>query len=80
MFVLCLNAPDETHNSLFPKVPKTELTFGDFTVTLISETAALHVIERKLKLTSSDTNTARDIFVYHAKNWPASTTNWPIKE
>lgn len=70
-FVLCLNANDESPIQFISKKLNVEQAFGDFTVIVTSETERAHLIEKCVKLTSSEANEIREILVLQAKTWTA---------
>lgn len=44
--------------------------FGDYSVAVLSEQHRLYVIERNVRVTSSDANVSRTITILQAKQWP----------
>lgn len=69
-YVICLSTPDEGPILLFPKQLNTSQIFGDYSVTVLTEQHRLYVIERSVRVTSSDANISRTITILQAKQWP----------
>lgn len=69
--VVCLSTPDEGPILLFPKQLNTIQNFGDYSVTILSEQHRLYVIERSIKVTSSESTSTRTITVLQPKQWPS---------
>lgn len=67
--VVCLNTIDEGQILLFPKQLNIDQTFGDYTITILSEKQRLHMIERSVRVTSSEVNSTRTITILQAKQW-----------
>lgn len=70
VYVICLSTPDEGPILLFPKQLNTSQIFGDYSVTILTEQHRLCVIERSVRVTSSDANISRTITILQAKQWP----------
>lgn len=68
--IICLSTPEEGPILLFPKQLNTAQMFGDYSVTVLSEQHRLYVIERSVRVTSSDANSSRTITILQAKQWP----------
>lgn len=69
-YVICLSTPDEGPILLFPKQLNIAQVFGDYSVTVLSEQHRLYVIERNVRIASSDANMNRTITILQAKQWP----------
>lgn len=70
-YVICLSTPDEGPILLFPKqLNAPAQQFGDYSVTVLSEQHRLYIIERSVRVTSSDANISRTITILQAKQWP----------
>lgn len=68
--VVSLNTLDEAHIPLFPKQLNTEQTFGEYTVTVLSEMQRSCTIERSVRVTASEMNSTRTITILQPKQWP----------
>ncbi|XP_055314078.1 tyrosine-protein phosphatase non-receptor type 23 [Sitodiplosis mosellana] len=73
-YVVCLIIPDEGPILLFPKQLNTPHNFGDYTVTILSEHNRLHIIERSIRVTSSESNSTRIITILQPKQWPTKNS------
>lgn len=69
-FVICLSTPDEGPILLFPKQLNASQIFGDYSVIVLTEQHRLYVIERSVRVTSSDANISRTLTILQAKQWP----------
>lgn len=69
-YVVCLSTPDEGAVLLLPKQLNTPQHFGDYSVTIVTEQHRLYIIERCIRVTSSDSNTTRTITILQPKQWP----------
>lgn len=63
----------QTQNQFFPKQLNVDTTFGEYTVTVLTEQNLSHTIERTVKVTSPDSNETHHIVTLQAKVWPIKT-------
>lgn len=70
-YVVCLSTPDEAAILLFPKQLNTAQHFNDYSVTVLTEQHRLFVIERSIRLTSSEANSSKIVTILQPKQWPS---------
>lgn len=68
-YIVCVTALDESSILLYPKQLNTDQTFGDFTVNNLTMKHQLYVVEREVRVTSSEANLSRTVVILQPKQW-----------
>uniref|UniRef100_A0A0P6K0P7 Putative tyrosine-protein phosphatase non-receptor type 23 n=1 Tax=Aedes aegypti TaxID=7159 RepID=A0A0P6K0P7_AEDAE len=74
--VVCLHTPNEILDTFWPTEINQELSYGDFSVTLIKQFDLTHCIERSLRVTMHGSDIIHSVTLLQNKLWPKQSAEY----
>nr|XP_029721704.1 tyrosine-protein phosphatase non-receptor type 23-like [Aedes albopictus] len=74
--VVCLHTPAEILDTFWPTEINQELSYGDFSVTLVKQFDLTHCIERSLRVTMHGSDVIHSVTLLQNKLWPKQSAEY----